>query len=234
MRTADADVWSAWIEEALMLLFLGGLFGIGGQMGMAAMQAREAQKNREFQEKMYKHRYQYQVDDLRKSGLNVAMAYGQQPPGPPGGAQAQLPKVDVAGQLSGAADANAKKKSLQVMEQQAQLLDAQKGQASSQALLNTANASTAAATARREDSQAAVNQAQARLLEPGAKFAEKGSQLIQEGSQWWDKQRAGRGHGETVLDALKSAVKQGADIGGKALWSPTNREPELQTRKRRN
>lgn len=62
--------------------FLGSLFSSG-------MASREAAKNREFQERAIKHRYQWQKQDLLKAGYNPALAYGQQPPGGPGGAQAQ-------------------------------------------------------------------------------------------------------------------------------------------------
>lgn len=61
--------------------FFGSLFSSG-------MASREAAKNREFQERAIKHRYQWQKQDLLKAGYNPALAYGQQPPGPPGGAQA--------------------------------------------------------------------------------------------------------------------------------------------------
>lgn len=211
-----------------MLLFLGALFGVGGQMGMAAMQAREAAKNREFQERMFKHRYQYQVDDLRKAGLNVAMAYGQQPPGPPGGAQAQLPKLDIGGQLSGAADAAAKKKSLQVMEEQAKAYTAQATREHSQALLNAAQTQTTAATARWQDAQAKVANANARILEPKAVGADKAAEAIGEGSTWWDKVRHGRGHGETLLDLINDPSQ---------LWTGgvrSSRNPQLEVNKRGN
>lgn len=50
-----------------------------------------ARKNREFQERMTKHRYQYQMADMRAAGLNPMLAMGQSPPGSPPGAMAQIP-----------------------------------------------------------------------------------------------------------------------------------------------
>lgn len=45
---------------------------------------RENELAREFSEKMYKHRYQYTMDDLRQAGLNPILAAGGTP-GTPGG-----------------------------------------------------------------------------------------------------------------------------------------------------
>lgn len=58
---------------------LSDLFGIGGDALTAAMMAEEGKKNREFQERMYKHRYQYATDDMRAAGINpiLAAASGQ-------------------------------------------------------------------------------------------------------------------------------------------------------------
>jgi len=49
---------------------------LGGILGNKAS-AEEAQRNRRFQRKMYKHRYQYTVEDMRRAGLNPALAYQQ-------------------------------------------------------------------------------------------------------------------------------------------------------------
>jgi len=69
---------------------LGGIIGSSISAGTSAMIAR---KNREFQERMTKHRYQYQMADMRAAGLNPMLAMGQSPPGSPPGAMAQIPDL---------------------------------------------------------------------------------------------------------------------------------------------
>ena len=71
--------------------------GIGGSLellggGLAALyNAQEAKKNRDFQERMVRNRYQYQMEDLRKAGLNpILLSAGASPPGAPGGAVARM------------------------------------------------------------------------------------------------------------------------------------------------
>lgn len=58
---------------------LSDLFGIGGDAASAAMMSREAEKNRQFQEKVYKHRHQWTTQDMRAAGINpiLAAASGQ-------------------------------------------------------------------------------------------------------------------------------------------------------------
>ena len=50
-----------------------------------------ASDNRKFQERMTKNRYQYQMADMKKAGLNPILASGQAPPGAPPGAMASIP-----------------------------------------------------------------------------------------------------------------------------------------------
>jgi len=59
----------AWLAQGASsgLSFLGGLFG-------NAQARREAKKNREFQERMFRNRYQYTSDDLELAGLNRKLA----------------------------------------------------------------------------------------------------------------------------------------------------------------
>lgn len=68
-------------------LVAGGLDVIGGFLGNKAS-ADEARRNRQFQRKMYKHRYQYTVEDMRKAGLNPALAYQQGGGSAPSGSMA--------------------------------------------------------------------------------------------------------------------------------------------------
>lgn len=49
-----------------------------------------AREQMDFQKNMYSARYQTMVEDLRKAGLNPALAYSQGPGGSPGGAMAQV------------------------------------------------------------------------------------------------------------------------------------------------
>ena len=58
---------------------LSDLFGLGGDAISAAAMAEEGKKNRQFQERMYKHRHQYATEDMRKAGINpiLAAASGQ-------------------------------------------------------------------------------------------------------------------------------------------------------------
>lgn len=62
---------------------------IGGERKNAA-QISMAREQMAFQERMYKSRYQMQMDDMRAAGLNPILSYSQGPPGAPGGAQAQI------------------------------------------------------------------------------------------------------------------------------------------------
>ena len=64
-----------------------------GQVLANRSNERNVKKQLEFQEKMYRHRYRYQMQDMRKAGLNPILAYSQGPPGAPSGAAARVENV---------------------------------------------------------------------------------------------------------------------------------------------
>lgn len=65
---------------------IAGLFGLAG----TAIDASTAKQQMKFQKHMYRHRYQYQMEDMREAGLNPILAYRQAPPGGPGGARTNV------------------------------------------------------------------------------------------------------------------------------------------------
>jgi hypothetical protein len=67
----------------------GGLGFIGGILGNNSA-SKEASLNRDFQERMARNAYQYAVEDLRKAGLNPALAYQQGGASTPSGSTANV------------------------------------------------------------------------------------------------------------------------------------------------
>lgn len=73
---------------------LGGLFGMGGTIASAGMALKDAQRNRDFQERMSNTAHQRQVADLRKAGLNpILTATGGGGASVPSGATASIPDI---------------------------------------------------------------------------------------------------------------------------------------------
>lgn len=63
------------------------MFGSGISSAMAA---REARRNREFQERMFRNRYQIQTEDMKKAGINPILAAVGGPGGVPSGSAASV------------------------------------------------------------------------------------------------------------------------------------------------
>lgn len=91
------------ITGAAVITGLGHL--IGGERANAT-NAQQAQKNRDFQEHMSNTSFQRGVEDLKKAGLNPALAYGRGGASTPGGATA-APAHNTLGEATGGAVAAA-------------------------------------------------------------------------------------------------------------------------------
>lgn len=108
---------------------LGGFMGWKGADQTNKINQREAQKNRDFQERMSNTQWQRAVEDMRQAGINPALAYQQGPNSAPGGATA-APAVDKVGSALQASQ----------MRKQLALLDAQVKSARAQARIDTEEA----------------------------------------------------------------------------------------------
>lgn len=67
---------------------IGGMMGFLGGERANKINQREAQKNRDFQERMRNTSWQAAVEDMRQAGINPALAYSQGGAASPGGATA--------------------------------------------------------------------------------------------------------------------------------------------------
>lgn len=121
----------------------GGAGAVGGIIGSAisaAASAKEAKKQRDFQETMYKSRYQNTMADMKLAGLNPILAYQQGVGGNVPGAMGQVPDFGA----SSARGAEAAVKAFKGKGEK-QLLAAQTEAAKGQAYRNWTEASSAQA-----------------------------------------------------------------------------------------
>ena len=96
---------------------------LGGAQGNRAAR-REAQRNRNFQERMRNTAWQASVADMEAAGINPALAYSKGPAATPGGSMA--PQEDIlSGGVSSAMQATRMKKELRLLDQQVAQASAQ-------------------------------------------------------------------------------------------------------------
>lgn len=126
---------------------LGGFLGSSGAEDAMDFSSAASAEMMDFQKDMYKKRYQYQMEDMRKAGLNPMLSYMQAPPnGPPGAQPAHIENKGLAATTA----ANAVN--------QTRLLGSQVENVKSQTMLNSATAEKELAIARATTAQAGIGE----------------------------------------------------------------------------
>lgn len=123
----------------------GGLSLVGGWMANRG-RAKEAEKNRQFQERMRNTQWQAAVSDMEQAGLNPALAYSQGPNAAPGGSMAQQQDI-VSPAVSSAMQARRLREDVKNLESQRGLMKAQTLKALHEGKLQSALAESAKAKA---------------------------------------------------------------------------------------
>lgn len=128
---------------------ISGAFGLGGGVASAMMSSRQAKKNRKFQERMARHAHRYEMEDLRKAGLNPILTGKYGGAATPGGSMAPVP--DLSGVAANAAGAGARlteaKSSKELRSKQEELIGKQQDQIQADIELKEAQARKADAEA---------------------------------------------------------------------------------------
>lgn len=155
---------------------MGGAAAVGGVLGIVssaiqtAISIREAKKQRAFQEKMYRHRYRYTMEDMEKAGLNPMLAAklggGSAPPGARGEAASAADASRIASSVSSASLQTQQKKLL--AQQMITETEKQKDSRDMRHRRGFENAKTVAETSNIE-----VNNALLKATVPGAELEKK-------------------------------------------------------------
>lgn len=128
------------ISEAGAALGSAGIGAISSAFGRSSAN-KAARSNRRFQKHMYQHRYQYQMEDMAKAGLNPILAYQQGAGGTPSGAQANIssnPGSDMSNTVANALKAYSRSVEVKKMNQEIKESEARERQYRTQGTYNNA------------------------------------------------------------------------------------------------